>query len=261
MRLLSLLILLTASILFSCKNEPKIPVAPVVVTMSEAVGKKCVQDTVCAELKLSYPVLSGGTNPAVTQAINDSLLSFVYMVIGGDPAMPLPQAFDSAVWNLYYMLQEQVDMSPDFPMGFSSELNSKVLWQNSKLVSVEMATYSFTGGAHGNYGSALNSFLLSNGKSVQLTDIVQDTAALRPLLEKGFVAAKAEEGGETYTLVELIFPENLPLSMPMQWCIVKEGLRVTYNPYEVAAYAVGQTDILLTWEQLGSLADSKKWLD
>lgn len=261
MRLFSLLILLVASILFSCKNETKPPQTPVVITMAEASGKKCVQDTICAELKLSYPMLSGGGNQAVTQAINDSLLSFVYMVIGGDPALPLPQAFDTAVWNLYYMLQEQFEMSPDYPMSFSSELSSKVLFQNNKLVSVEMATFSFTGGAHGNYGSGLNSFLLSNGKSVQLTDIVQDTAALRPLLEKAFVAAKGEDGGETYTLEELIFPENLPLSMPMQWCIVKEGLRVTYNPYEVAAYAVGQTDIVLTWEQLGNLADSKKWLD
>jgi Deacetylase PdaC/Protein of unknown function (DUF3298) len=261
MRLIPLLLLLPASIIFSCKNEPKTPASPVVVTMSEAAGKKCVQDTICADLKLSYPVLSGGSNPNATQAINDSLLSFVYMVIGGDPALSLPQAFDSAVWNLYYMLQEQVDMSPDFPMGFSSELKSTLLFQNDKLVSVEMATFSFTGGAHGNYGSALNTFLLSNGKSVQLTDIVQDTAALRPLLEKAFVAVKGEEGGETYSLDELVFPENLPLSMPMQWCVVKEGLRVTYNPYEVAPYAVGQTDIVLTWEQLGNLADSKKWLD
>ncbi len=253
--------LLAASALFSCKNEPKTANAPVVVTMSDAVGKKCVMDTICAEVSLSYPVLSGGGNPEAVKAINDSLLSFVYMVIGGDPALPLPQAFDSAVWNLYYMLQEQVEMAPEFPMGFSSELKSTVLFQNSKLVSVEMATYSFTGGAHGNYGSALNTFLLSNGKSVQLTDIVQDTAALRPLLEKAFVEAKVEDGGQKYTLEELVFPENLPLSMPMQWCVVKEGLRVTYNPYEVAAYAVGQTDIVLSWEQLGSLADSKKWLD
>jgi len=29
----------------------------------------------------------------------------------------------------------------------------------------------------------------------------------------------------------------------------------------VAPYAVGPSDILLTWEQLGTLADKHKWVD
>ncbi|MBP6812598.1 MAG: DUF3298 and DUF4163 domain-containing protein [Saprospiraceae bacterium] len=259
MRLIFLVLLLTTGILFSCKNDTKQP-TPLVVTMTEAASKKCVHDTICAEIKLSYPVLTGGLNPVATQAINDSLLSFVYMVIGGNPKLPLPQAFDSASLNLYMMLQDQLDMSPDYPGGFTNELSSKVLYQNVKLISVEMSNYSFTGGAHGSYGSALNTFLLANGKALQLTDIVQDSAKLRPLLEQGFVAAKNVDG-EHYQLTDLVFPESLPLPLPMQWCIVKEGLRLTYNPYEVAPYAVGQTDIVLSWDQLGSLADKKKWVD
>jgi hypothetical protein len=259
MRLTSFVLLLFGSLLFACQQEtPKS--SPIAVTMTEASAKKCVTDTICAEISLSYPVVSGGNNPKAISAINDTLLSFVYMVIGGDPKMPLPQAFDSAALNLFLMLEEQIEMSPDFPMGFSNELKSKVLYQNSKLLSVELTNYSFTGGAHGNYGSAINTFRLTDGGSVTFTDIVQDTAALRPMLEKAFVAAKNTEG-EQYTLEELLFPESIPLPLPVQWCIVAEGLRVTYNPYEVAPYAVGQTDIVLTWEQLGALADRKKWMD
>ena len=74
MRLIFLFLLLTTGILFSCKNDTKQP-TPLVVTMTEAASKKCVHDTICAEIKLSYPVLTGGLNPVATQAINDSLLS------------------------------------------------------------------------------------------------------------------------------------------------------------------------------------------
>ncbi len=260
MRQIILLLVLTAGFYYSCKNETK-STAPVVATMTEAASKKCVHDTICAEIKLAYPVLSGGSNPVAIKAINDSLLSFVYMVIGGDPAVPLPLAFDSAAMNLYAMLAEQVEMSPDYPMGFTNELTSKVLYQNAKLISFEMSNTSFTGGAHGNYGTALNTFLLANGKSIWLTDVVQDTAALRPLLENGFVATINKESEQQYKLEELVFPESLPLPLPMQWSIVKEGLRLIYNPYEVAPYAVGQIDILLTWDQLGALADKSKWVD
>lgn len=233
---------------------------PVTVTMTEAKAKKCVTDTICAEIELAYPVLSGGANPKAIQSINDTVMAFVYMVIGGDPQMPLPQAFDSAMANLYLMLQDQLEMSPDFPAGFANELTSKNLFQNGRVISFEMSNYSFTGGAHGNYGSALFSFTMNDGKLVPLTDIVQDTAALRPMLEKAFVAAKSTDG-ETYTLEDLVFPESIPLPLPLQWCVVKEGIRFIYNPYEVAPYAVGQTDIVLTWEQLGALADRKKWLE
>jgi hypothetical protein len=183
------------------------------------------------------------------------------MVIGGDPALPLPQAFDSACLNLYLMLEDQIDMMPDFPGGFVNELSSKILYQNNKLITVEMSNYSFTGGAHGNYGSFINTYLLSNGASVQLTEIVQDTAALRPMIEKGFIDEKNKEGNEEYTLEDLVFPESIPLPLPMQWCVIKEGLRITYNPYEVGPYAVGQTDIVLSWDQLGKLADAKKWIE
>jgi len=45
----------------------------------------------------------------------------------------------------------------------------------------------------------------------------------------------------------------------VMFCVLPEGVRFIYNPYEVAAYAFGQTDILLTWAQLGTLADKSKW--
>lgn len=252
---ISLLFLLSA-----CKNETSSS-APLTVTMTEAKSKKCVLDTVCAEIELAYPVLNGGRNPKAVQAINDTILSFVYMVIGGDPKLPLPQAFDSAMNNLHLMLQDQVEMMPDFTMGFANELTSKTLFQNEKVISFELSNYSFTGGAHGNYGSALFSFLLGNGKIVDLTDIIPDTTALQPMIEKAFVASKNAEAGEQYTLEDLVFPESIPLPLPLQWCVVKEGVRFVYNPYEVAPYAVGQSDFVLTWEQLGALADRKKWVE
>ncbi len=243
----------------SCKNKT-VPETPVTVSFSELKAKKCVVDTQCAEIKLVFPVVSGGKE-AATRSINDTIGAFVRMVVGGDPSLPISQAVDSAVMNLHLMLEDQLSIIPDYSMGFVHELTSKNLIQNSKVISFELSSYSFTGGAHGNYGSALFSFRMNDGGLVQLTDIVQDTASLRPLLEAGFVESKSAQSGETYTLADLVFPESIPLPMPLQWCIVREGVRFTYNPYEVASYALGQTDIVLTWEKLGKLADKGKWLD
>lgn len=251
--------LIILSWISSCKNKTA-PESPVTVSTTEIRVRKCVVDTQCAEIKLAFPVVSGGKE-AVTRSVNDTISAFVRMVVGGDPSLPIRQAADSAVANLHLMLEDQLSIIPDYSMGFVHELTSKNLVQNSKVISFELSSYSFTGGAHGNYGSALFTFRLDDGALVQLTDIIQDTASLRPLLETGFVESINARTGETYTLADLVFPESIPLPMPLQWCIVREGVRFTYNPYEVAAYAVGQTDIILTWEKLGKLADKSRWID
>ena len=48
--------------------------------------------------------------------------------------------------------------------------------------------------------------------------------------------------------------------MPANVGVVAEGIRFFYNAYEVAPYAVGAGDVLLTWDQLGALADKGKWI-
>lgn len=253
--------ILGATTFFACQPSAPGPAAasPLTVTIATVKKEKCLRDSVCATLDLSYPVLSGG-NAAITNAVNDSIMAFVYLAADADPAWPMAQVFDSAAQKMYGMLEEDAAMrgADAIPMSFTNELKSKVLWQTNKYLSLEMDTWSFSGGAHGMYGTLLETFDLATGKILDLTAIIKDTTALRPLLEKAFVEAKKEDAPDL-TLQDLLFPEFKQLPMPVIYCIVAEGVRFMYNPYEVAPYAVGQTDILLTWTQLGGLADKGKW--
>jgi len=257
---------LCAGAFLACQQTSTPPVpnaASVTVTMTKVRKEKCIRDSVCATLDLSYPVLTGGANAATTKSINDSILAFVYLATEADPAWPQPEVFDSAAQKMFVMLQEDAAIrgTDGIQMSFSNELKSKVVWQTNKYLSLEMDTWSFSGGAHGMYGTLLETFDLNTGKPLLLTDIVKDTTALRPLLEKGFVEAKKVDAPDMakMTLADFLLSEFKQLPMPVIYCIVPEGLRFVYNPYEVAPYAVGQTDILLTWAQLGGLADKGKW--
>ncbi|MFM8487933.1 MAG: hypothetical protein ACKOCH_16495, partial [Bacteroidota bacterium] len=89
----------------SCKNKTA-PETPVTVSTTELKARKCVVDTQCAEIKLAFPVVSGGKE-AVTRSINDTISAFVRMVVGGEPTLPINQAVDSAVANLHLMLEDQ----------------------------------------------------------------------------------------------------------------------------------------------------------
>ncbi len=256
---------LAAATFLACQpSTPPVPAAPSLTVNMETVKKeKCVRDSICATLDLTYPVVTGGANAAITKSINDSIMAFVYLAAEADPAWPLSQMFDSAAMKMFNMLEEDIAIrgADGNQMSFTNELKSKVLWQTNKYLSLQMNTESFSGGAHGMYGTLLETFDLTTGKPLDLTDIIKDTTALRPLLEKGFVEAKKAESPDmaNTTLADLLLPEFKQLTMPVMYCIVPEGVRFIYNPYEVAPYAVGQTDILLTWQQLEPLVEKGKW--
>jgi hypothetical protein len=255
------------ALFISCKNDP--PAAsiaktatggPFTVKYEEYHAKKCVRDTICSTMDLTYPVLQGGSSAAVLQAVNDSTLALVRVLAGANPRLPVPQAFDSAQLELYGLLDEQLQLQPDAPpAGYAREVTGRAVWQTDRYLSYELNSYGYTGGAHPFSFVGLMTYDLSTGKALTLPQIVRDTNALRPLLEAGFVDAKKEFDPEV-KLKDILFEPDRPLALPLNFCVVDKGVRFYYNPYEVAAYAYGPTDILLTWEQLGAVAERSQWL-
>jgi Protein of unknown function (DUF3298) len=218
---------------------------------------KCLSDSVCAKLLVHIPVFKGAALPPALSAINDSLYALARFGTVDYEHLPLKEALDSSGVNLYKMMQEGGVLTAS---GLSQSVYGITSLVTEKIISVSVEAEGYTGGAHGYYAMALASYDLATGKSIPLTEAVRDTAALVPLLEKGFLAAKNsdEPGGK---LEEFLFPEFKHLPVTPNYCIEKEGLRFYYNPYEVGPWAIGGTDILLSWEQLGGLADRKKWVE
>ncbi len=229
---------------------------PVKVKMQSYKVKKCVKPNSCVEISLSWPVLSGGNTQAVS-AINDSIRKVVYGTAEADPVLPLPRALDTAADSALAMLKEQLAGMDGYDMGYFYELESKVLLNNGRFFSVSMSNFTFAGGAHPNTYAQVATYDLKTGRVIPLTEIIGDTLALRTLLEKQFIKEKSEPGQPVPALSDILFDEHL--AMPENYAIVKEGVYFIYNPYEVAAYVFGPTHITLSWTQLGSLADRKKW--
>jgi Deacetylase PdaC/Protein of unknown function (DUF3298) len=252
---------LFVAIFMACQqNNPQIK-KDTNVSTTKLTGKECTNDTICAEISLEYLQFSGGQNTAAIAAVNDSLVHLALMGIEGNVKLPIQQAFDSAKADLSSTLKEQLKMAPDWAGGMVRESKSRAIWQNADYLSVNLDFYGYTGGAHGYGGVGYATYNLNTGKSLSVTEVVKDTAALVPFLEKAFVAAKNEASGEQYQLADLLFPEFKHLPVPAHnFCISDKGLHFAYNPYEVAAYAIGITEILIKWEEVAALADKSKFV-
>jgi hypothetical protein len=247
------------SLLAACKNEPKpTPVAELREIRTEESLIKCVRDSSCAEVNLSLLQLEGGPNAQATAAINDSIKAFA---LGQFNKLPAKQALDSVMQQLFNDLTEQIKGAddPTFHMSYMLHNECTTVWKSPKFVSIALNYNSFTGGAHGMYATGLTTFDLQTGKALTLSDIIKDTTALRPLLERKIVETKKAEDSTLTSLKDMLFDPEAPVALPVSFCVVKEGVNVIYNPYEIMAYAFGITDFTLTWAELGQLADPKKW--
>ena len=238
---------------------PVIRVADTTVT-----ARRCVTAASCAEVTLAVPRLSvlplaEATDSTALAAVVASLGDSLRLLTGLQPGQPLQQRADSLVVRLERELRQKRRAVPQWDGGFSRDLRVRVLWHSPAVLTVEVVESAFTGGAHGDYEASLRSYDLRTGHRIAITAVIPDTAAIVPLLEQGFARAKADSGASPPPLATLLFPEVQRLPVPVHFGVVADGVQFLYNPYDVASWAVGRTDVLLTWEQLSGKADRTRW--
>jgi hypothetical protein len=236
----------------------------VVATDTVHAVQRCVTAASCASVSLRLPRLrlAPGVASADSAALAPVLAALQDSVraLAGVPAGRAPSAHvDAVATRLHRDLRAHLRQSPDWGGGYLREVTARVVWASSRVLTVEVEDTGFTGGAHGQYEASLQSFDLRTGARIPVTAVIADTAGIVPLLEAGFAQAKADSGGAPPPLAELLYAEVKRLPVAGQVGITGEGVRFLYNPYEVASWAVGRTDVLLTWAQLGARADRVRW--
>jgi hypothetical protein len=245
-------------------SPPLPPVAAAVVAFRDTTvtAKPCLTAEACAEVSLTVPLLqvvpgAAGADSAAVGAAVARLQDTVWVLAGVPPGVAPQRHADRTAARLLRALRAHRRAIPDWTTGFSDAATVRVAWASSRVLTLEAEVSGYTGGAHGQYEAALRSWDVRTGAPIAITAVVADTAALVPLLERGFAAAKADSGAAPPPLSALLYPEVKRLPVAPNAGLVPEGVRFLYSPYEVASWAVGRTDVVLTWAQLG--ADARRW--
>ncbi|MCK8492751.1 DUF3298 and DUF4163 domain-containing protein [Spirosoma sp. RP8] len=130
------------------------------------------------------------------------------------------------------------------------------VYTSPNAITVKVETYAYTGGAHPNSNLAFYTFDRETGRTLALNDLVSDTTALLGVVEKAF--RKQQDLLPQYNLEERgYFLRDGQFFLPANIAVGRGGLIFYYNPYEIAAYAVGPIEVTVPYEQLnGILRDS-----
>ncbi|NRB49901.1 MAG: DUF3298 and DUF4163 domain-containing protein [Saprospiraceae bacterium] len=145
-----------------------------------------------------------------------------------------------------------------FSMPWSLETEGQVLYQNDKLVSVQLYQYSYTGGAHPNTFSTIWMFDKASSEPLQWEDLGVRTDTLEVIAEQAF--RKAAEIPVGKSLEEAGFFEGEEFALPKNYGLVKDGLLLYYNTYEIAPYVFGPTEVIIPWADLKVVFETDQWL-
>lgn len=205
--------------------------------------------TRCAYVEITYPVATQG-NPEAMSAINDTIMKYIRQSVGIFAESPedVPASLEDAAAGFIGEYEAFMASEPEFVTSWAIETNGKMLYQSPKVVSIEIATYSYAGGAHPNTYVSLLNFDATTGAKFDLSDLVTDINKLTALAESKF--REARELSSTADLSEEGYFWGEGFALPANVAVTNEGLYFYYNPYEAAAYALGPTDFVISYEEL-----------
>ncbi len=121
------------------------------------------------------------------------------------------------------------------------------------LLVLENTSYTFLGGAHGTYASDYGIFDLHTGRRLRSADLFVPGAEnqLRTMLKAKVLAVVAERTGEPVAEHDFLYEGEFPVTENIY--LRRDGVGFHYNVYEIAAYVMGDFDIVLTWDELSGI--------
>ena len=201
----------------------------------------------CPEVKVSIPFAE--PEGEVADSINNRIFSVVQSIIYNEEvrkSFPDYEALLKSFINQYEKMQKE---NPQDTFGWQAEVTGKKLYQSEQIINFEISHYSFTGGAHGYRG--LRSIIVNpeTGKSIANQDLFVNESIFRAFAEKQFrekfnIPNKAPINSKGFMF------EDEKFQLPQNYFFTPKGLLLHYNSYEIASYAQGPQELLLTFESL-----------
>lgn len=140
---------------------------------------------------------------------------------------------------------------PSATLRYQEQASTCVLWNDDRLLSVGLFSYTYAGGAHGMYSTRVLSLDARTGRALRYVDIFRpgSEAQLERLLNRHARLALGLKPGAP--LSEALHEDTLPLTRNVY--LTSGGAVFVYPPYAVAAFALGEIRVFVPLAELRPL--------
>ncbi|WP_305981990.1 DUF3298 and DUF4163 domain-containing protein [Roseivirga thermotolerans] len=197
----------------------------------------------CLIFQVEFPVITGLVPQSVAEKLNYHIEKDI---LSSSFISNKPGSFKELKEELNADYTSMISDFPDYNNAWVFEVNSDILYQDSLFISVATTVYSYTGGAHPNSGQVYRSYDLRTGDPITLDQLLVENyeAKLYPAAEIEFRMTREippemslQEGGFWFDEGQFSLNEN--------FAIINKSLVFYFNPYEIAPYSVGPTELEL----------------
>lgn len=196
------------------------------------------------EVSAQYPQLSGSTAPNA-EKFNQTVRRLITKKVS-DFRQEMNSSEDEAP-------PDPATETPTESQGSDITIGYEVALAKDDLIAIEFTVSSYSAGAaHPNSYTEVVNFDLQNGKLLKLADLFQPAAKyLRTLSSFCIQELKKQQTAEGFVDEDWVKKGAAPeLTNYNNWTISKKGLRITFDPYQVAAYAAGPQHVLVPYSAL-----------
>jgi len=180
-----------------------------------------------------------------------------YAALNDSIARRMHIAYDSCRAEVRTMLKDNADIERLGELRWEDILASTddvgVVYAASNLLVLSHLHYINSGGAHGNYGYASETWwkdASGSFKTIALKDLFTADTSYIKVLSSALLAALKQRGaslvvsGDVYDVSEDVRRETFA------WFLHPSGLRVVFSPYAVASYAEGAIEVKIPYTKL-----------
>jgi hypothetical protein len=202
-----------------------------------------------AKVVFEYPEII----KTVNQQVKDSIASYVKGIFLKN-YFGKAKSFDEMADSLFKDFNNFQKEFRDSPQSWEIESATSVIYNKNSIVSLQSNTYSYLGGAHPNELVLYANFNSENGKRINLSDLFKDEniPELNTISEKIFRKEKELSAEANLEEAGFWFKEN-KFALNDNFGIKDDGLMFYFNPYEIAPYSMGPTEILIPYDEIKNI--------
>src|SRR5882672_10690560 len=199
------------------------------------------------EISVVYPQLTGSVDPNF-EKFNQTVRSLMLKKVSDFKKEMTPSPADEPA-------PASTDETASESLGSDINVGYEVALAKDDFVGIEFTVSSYSAGAaHPNSYTEVVNFDLKSGKSLKLADLFLPGSKYLQTLSTYCIQAltkQSKEAGDTMPDEDWIKRGAGPeLTNYDNWTITKKGLGITFDPYQVAAYAAGPQHVLVPYSAL-----------
>jgi len=221
--------------LLACEGGSKLAHEPL-----KMEGETCDQ---CPDIQVEVPHMLDGSQ--VAEAINRALSEEIISILSFSEGEPIDNV-EKAIASFTQSYRELRDRF-DYELPWEASVKGRVVHEDERIVTLEVNSYSFTGGAHGYASTSYLNFDKKNGRELDNVELFSDLPGFQELVEARFREQEKIPAQGNINATGFMF-EGDSFHLPLNIGYTENGLRLLYNQYEVASYADGPIELILPYE-------------